>query len=388
MKSTIILFCVANVAADVINIPLTHVPKTASEFKAQKDRRAEQFERLGTLEGPPEVALKDVQDMEYFGEVDIGTPAQKFTVIYDSGSSNLWIPSKSCTNCKSGTPRYESAKSKTFVKNGEAFRLQYGTGSCQGFLSQDKITIAGLDITDFKFGEVTKEAADIFGQAPFDGIIGFGPPAAAVDKVPMPMQMLVDQKKIQHNIFAAYLSSGGKAGSALSLGGPDNSFYTGDLTYVPVTKAAKLLPYWLVRASDIKLAGKSTGACGKLLGCQMVVDTGTSILTGPSSKFDPIIKQIGNVTEDCSNVDKLPTITFTLGGKDFDLGPDFYVTRVKDDKSHKDQCQLAIQSVNAGVPIWILGDPFLRKYYTVWDADQQRVGFATAKAPNDDLLIV
>jgi len=110
----------------------------------------------------------------------------------------------------------------------------------------------------------------------------------------------------------------------------------------------------------------------------MVVDTGTSVLAGPSSKLDPIIQQIGNVTEDCSNVDKLPTISFSLAGKDFDLGPDFYVIRQTDDKG-KEVCQLGIQGVNAGVPIWILGDPFLRKYYTVWDADEQRVGFALAQ---------
>merc|ERR1712185_72276 len=108
-----------------------------------------------------------------------------------------------------------------------------------------------------------------------------------------------------------------------------------------------------------------------------VVDTGTSVFAGPSKKMDPIIQQIGNVTEDCSNIGKLPTISFTLGGKDFDLGPDFYVIRAKDD-SGKEQCQLGIQSINAGVPIWILGDPFLRKYYTIWDAEQQRIGFASA----------
>jgi len=233
---------------------------------------------------------------------------------------------------------------------------------------------------------VTKEAADVFGQAPFDGILGLGPAAAAVDKVPMPMQMLVDQKKIQHNVFAFYLASGGKSGSTLSLGGTDSSFYTGDFTYVKLSLAARLLPYWLISASDIKVGGKSTGSCNFLTGCEMVVDTGTSVLAGPPSAMNALIAKIGNVSADCSNVASLPTLSFTFAGKDFDLGPDFYVIRAKDD-SGKEQCQLGIEGVNAGVPIWIPGDPFLRKYYTVWDAEQKRVGFATAKQPSQHITL-
>ena len=71
--------------------------------------------------------------------------------------------------------------------------MQYGTGSCTGFISKDDVVVGGATITDFKFGEVTKEAADVFGVAPFDGILGMGPAAAAVDKVPMPMDQLVAQ---------------------------------------------------------------------------------------------------------------------------------------------------------------------------------------------------
>jgi cathepsin D len=369
-------------ASAVVNVPLTHRPKTLAELRGAAQRRSDKL--LGV--GPPGIALTDVQDSEYFGEVDIGSPPQKFTVIYDSGSSNLWVPSKSCTNCKSGSPRYESSSSSTYAKNGQSFTMQYGTGSCQGFLSKDNIVMGGLTIEGFTFGEVTKEAADVFGQAPFDGILGLGPAAAAVDKVPMPMQMLVDQKKIQHNVFAFYLASGGKSGSMLSLGGTDSSFYTGDFTYVKLSLAARLLPYWLISASDIKVDGKSTGSCNFLTGCEMVVDIGTSVLAGPPSAMNALIAKIGNVSADCSNVASLPTLSFTFAGKDFDLGPDFYVIRAKDD-SGKEQCQLGIEGVNAGVPIWILGDPFLRKYYTVWDAEQKRVGFATATQPSQHITL-
>mmetsp|Transcript_146886 Transcript_146886/g.381728 ORF Transcript_146886/g.381728 Transcript_146886/m.381728 type:complete len:120 (+) Transcript_146886:1-360(+) len=119
----------------------------------------------------------------------------------------------------------------------------------------------------------------------------------------------------------------------------------------------------------------------------MVVDTGTSVLAGPPSSVNKLIAKIGNVSEDCSNAVSLPSITISMGGKDFDLGPDFYVIRAQDD-SGKEQCQLGIEGINAGAPIWILGDPFLRKYYTVWDAEQKRVGFAIAKQAISNMLIV
>jgi len=367
-----------------ISIPLVHKPKTLAQFHAVAGRRAAL--RLAAPEGLPSVSLTDVQDSEYFGEVDIGTPPQKFKVIYDTGSSNLWVPSKTCDNCKKTGRHYDSSSSSSYSKNGESFSMQYGTGSCNGFLSADTVNVGGEEITGFAFGEVTHEAADVFGSAPFDGILGMGPAKAAVDQVPMPMDQLLKQGKIKHNIFAFYLASGGKTGSTLTLGGTDSSFHTEEFTYVPVARAAALLPYWLVSATDVKVGGVSTKACGWLTGCYMVVDTGTSILAGPSSGVNTLVSKIGEVSADCSNVDKLPTITFTMNGKNFDLGPDFYVLRMMDENG-QEQCQLGIQAVD-GVPMWILGDPFLRKYYTVWDAESNRVGFALAKQPNADVVVV
>jgi len=391
MKKAIISIAAGAAAADILSVPLTHVPKNLPEFHAMKQRRVERLAQLaasfqnGDL---PSVSLTDVQDSEYFGEVLIGSPAQKFQVIYDTGSSNLWVPSSVCTNCKRDGATYDSTKSSTYTKDGQSFALQYGTGSCTGFISQDKTVVGGAAITGFKFGEVTEEAADVFGDAPFDGILGMGPAKAAVDKVPMPMDQLVAQGKIEHNIFAFYLASSGRPGSTLTLGGTDSRFYTGDFKYTKLAKAASVLPYWMISASDIKIGSKSSDACGWLLGCEMVVDTGTSLLAGPPEAMDKLIAQVGNVSSDCSNQASLPTLTFSFGGNDFSLEPEFYVLRVKDPATNKDQCQIGLQGINAGAPIWILGDPFLRKYYTVWDAEQQRVGFAIARTPVASTVVV
>jgi len=380
MKLLALLSMLASASA-VITVPLTHQPKSLAQMQAATVRRTQRFASMAeaAMAGVvPSVSLTDVQDAEYFGTVTIGTPPQTFTVIYDTGSSNLWVPSKSCTNCKASGGRYESSASSSFKKNGEDFALAYGTGSCNGFLSTDDVTIGGLTISGFDFGEVTTEAADVFGAAPFDGILGMGVPKAAADKVAMPMDQLVAQGKIEHNIFSFYLSSNETKGSTLVLGGTDQKFYSGDFQYVPIAKAAAILPYWLVSAKSIKLNGVDTHSCNWLFGCYMVVDTGTSVIAGPTKPVNALIAKIGTVEQDCSNLDKLPTITFTMNGQDFDLEPEFYVLKGADGNG-KVQCQLGIEAINAGAPIWILGDPFLRKYYTVWDAEQKRVGFALAK---------
>lgn len=380
MMKIFLAFALLGLASSIITVPLTHKPKTVAEFRVASERRKNRLltsQDNSTVNGLPVIHLTDVQDTEYFGTVSLGNPAQSFLVIYDTGSSNLWVPSRSCTNCKPNGGKYDSSKSSSYSKNGKAFSLQYGSGSCNGFLSSDETTLGGVTIKDFTFGEVTTEAADVFGQAPFDGILGMGPAAAAADGVAMPMDQLVAQGVLQHNVFSFYLASNSSKSSVLILGGTDELYYTGNITYLPISKAAAILPYWLVAASDIKVGGTSTNSCGGVIHCQMVVDTGTSLIAGPPKAVEGLIKAIGNVESDCSNANSLPTITFTFSGIDFDLTPEFYIIRLSDGNGNE-QCQLGIEGINAGAPIWILGDPFLRAYYTVWDKDSNRVGFAPA----------
>merc|ERR1711964_276784 len=177
---------------------------------------------------------------------------------------------------------------------------------------------------------------------------------------------------------------GGKAGSTLTLGGTDSKFYSGDFSYISLSMAQKMAPYWLISGSAINVGGATGHKCS-FMGCEFVVDSGTSIIVGPPSAIKDVTDKIGTVQQDCSNADSLPVVTFVLGGTSFDLGPDFYVLRGTD-ANGAEQCQLGFQGMNVGMPLWILGDPFLRKYYTVYDRDQNRVGFALAKQQGEQTI--
>jgi hypothetical protein len=103
-----------------------------------------------------DLPVKDYSDTQYFVQASIGTPAQKFTVVPDTGSSNLWVYSSKCTvmPCKQN-PSYNHVKSSTYTPNGQAFDISYGSGSITGSVSQDTARLGDLAVKNFGFGEVT-----------------------------------------------------------------------------------------------------------------------------------------------------------------------------------------------------------------------------------------
>lgn len=211
--------------------------------------------------------------------------------------------------------------------------------------------------------------------------------------------------------FSFYLSTiNGKPDtgrSALVLGGHDEKYCAGKCTwqYHDLDVAQHVLGYWLIRGSNIEADGKDLGLCPKASGCQMVVDTGTSILVGPENRIKPLIALVnktGLIAKDgtmpCSLESTLPTLNFAIdqniaGGQAFyTLEPEYYVLKGQTTVKGADGteagaivCQLGIQSINPLLSgeLWILGDPFLRKYYTIFDRAKNRVGFTRAKQEKD-----
>nr|XP_016938877.1 lysosomal aspartic protease [Drosophila suzukii] len=365
-----ILVLVGLVSSTLHRIPVHRSPKFTRSHKnivAERDFIQQKYNRQYTANGHPVEQLSNFDNYQYYGNISIGTPAQYFLVQFDTGSSNLWVPGSSCTStaCEDHQVFYESLSS-TYVANGTAFSITYGTGSVSGYLSVDYVSFAGLTVKNQTFGEVTTEQGTNFVDAYFDGILGMGFPILAVDGVTPTFQNMVSQGLIQNPVFSFFLRDNGSVvnyGGELILGGSDPSLYSGGLTYVDVIQAA----YWKFQTDSIKIGSTLISTYDAA-----IADTGTSLIIAPIAEYAMIAALFGADSEgtfECTSLDSYPDLVITINGVDFRIAAKYYIIQ------ENYLCSLAIQSITSQ-DFWIMGDVFLGRFYTEFDVGNQRLGFA------------
>jgi len=324
-----------------------------------------------------QIDLYNFKDTQYYGQIAIGTPKQSFLALFDTGSSNLWVPSASCSNC-GGHNKYDSADSSTYQKNGTEFKIQYGSGSLSGFLSADVLSAGGL--TDaVTFAEATNEPGMTFKEAKFDGIFGLAYQSISVDGVTPPFIQMGNDGLVTDNKFAFYLQSDSAKDGELVLGGIDAAHYTGDLWTTPVIHQT----YWMIEQQSATINGQSVTNATKA-----IIDSGTSTLVGPVADVQAIARMVnatvvrGSEYEvDCKA--NLPDITFTLGAEGasqtFAISGETWKIKVCEFEVIC-TCLMGIIGMDIPArddgPFWILGDVFMREYYSVFDVAQNQMGFA------------
>lgn len=325
------------------------------------------------------VPVSNFLNAQYFSEITIGTPPQSFKVVLDTGSSNLWVPSSECGSiaCYLHT-KYDSSSSSTYQKNGSSFEIRYGSGSLSGFVSEDVMSIGDLKIKDQLFAEATEEPGLAFAFGRFDGILGLGFDTISVNKMPPPFYNMVEQGLLDEPLFAFYLGSteNDAEGSEATFGGVNKDHYTGKITEIPLRRKA----YWEVDLDSISF-GDSTA---ELENTGVILDTGTSLIALPTTLAELLNKEMGatkgyngQYTVDCAKRDELPDMTFTLSGFDFSITPYDYILEVQG------SCISTFMGMDFPEPVGplaILGDAFLRKWYSVYDLGKGTVGLAKAKA--------
>ncbi|XP_076931935.1 aspartic proteinase oryzasin-1-like [Bidens hawaiensis] len=430
------------------------------------------------------VALKNYRHVQYFGEIGIGTPPQNFTVIFDTGSANLWIPSSECDSSASCFlhKNYKSSESSTYKKIGKHADIDYGNGFISGYFSEDNILVGGLVVENQEFIEATTDVGMTFLEGKFDGIFGLGFKEISVGNVVPVWDNMVDQNLVRERIVSFWLNRKDDTdeGGEIIFGGVDPNHYKGMHTYVPVTEKG----YWQFDMGDILFNGEHTGICKG--GCSAIADSGASLICGPTAMTNQINQAIGTngifadscrmvvtlsgrlifdilgivvdpkklcipfgvclgshkdsariesvvdgsdgefsrlegnpmciickivvglarkgimksrdiilklagdlcnlvpipfgaSTVDCARIPFMPIISFTIGDREFELSPDEYIIKIG--KSADMQCISGFISLDVPHPhgpLWVMGDFFMRRYHTIFDYGNLRVGFAEA----------
>ncbi|XP_066497150.1 gastricsin-like isoform X2 [Hoplias malabaricus] len=315
-------------------------------------------------------------DMAYFGKIGIGTPPQYFYVHFDTGSTTLWVNSVFCksTAC-SYHHLFNPGKSSTYYSNQQPFSIHYGTGSVVGTIGYDTVTMGELSVTNQKIGFSTQEPGNDFARPLHDGIMGlaFKPDQGTI------VDTMIQEGVIEEPVFAFYLSRDSESGSEVVFGGTDPSQYQGEIHWVPVQQDS----HWQLVFEGFEVDHQATGWCEN--GCTAITDTGTSLLLCPPQYVDTLHQMLGAQEDqnghyvfDCSNVSNLPPLTFIMNGAHLHLPASAYVLQEEDSNGN---CRSGIKNSHDqyrnGLPYWILGDVFLRQFYTVFDQGNARVGFAS-----------
>eukprot|EP00752_Nemacystus_decipiens_P012260 g10867.t1 len=376
------------------------------------------------------LTLVDYYNNQYVGMIGIGSPLQYLSVVLDTGSSDLWIPGMGCTACGNHAT-FDGSRSSTFslvtaestgagVATGtgsdvepKMFEVDYGSGSVLGMEGIDDVNLAGLPLSQALFGLVLYEDQQIR-TFMMDGIAGLGFSGLSMVTTPTLLELLHRDHPEVPNVFSVYLScdpSDTEKPSHMLFGSYDLSIVsdTAAWHYTPVIRHARgQLRYWTVKMTAMSMVTSAplTDAAGSeseggtvdvetpddgphfggveednlcAAGCYAIVDTGTSGIAVPEDYFytlsDEITKACGATCKGttCYNTkgSDFPDLLFELypSNKFILRGEDYTVC------SRWGVCVVKLQP-SFGGDFWILGDVFIEAYYTLFDVENLRVGFA------------
>lgn len=346
-------------------------------------------------------------------------------MVVDSGSGSLWVfvECRNETEC-GGIPLYDPSKSPTYTALASAgdFSIQYGVGTADGIWGSEKVSMAGETYDNTTFGEVNHSTAWEGQGTNISGLIGFSWPGAGSliqDKqFVMPLWYEL-AKKWGNKAFSMYLQretvtmnstadmvSMATPGGVITLGGWDETYFTGEINFIDFTAAAKQnLAYWQIPIEGASIRGKqlAIGGGGRDMPSQqaaeVMFDSGTTLILGPASQvrqfYEPIEGAFeyprpgsGNYMFPCDSIPKFE-LSFRFGGKDYPVYDNDMVAAsysrayLESFGASGDQfqgaehwCMGAISATDDQNPPWIFGDAFLKNVYTVYRADPPSIGLA------------
>ncbi|KZT57709.1 acid protease [Calocera cornea HHB12733] len=337
-------------------------------------------------------------DSSYLGTIQIGTPAQTFTISLDTGSSDLWVVSSTCGASCDTTTTFNEQASSTFQRASDTtpVDLQYGSGEASGPVVRDTVTFAGYSVDPQIFIDVTSLGSGLTSDTSVSGLIGLGWPALSASESTPFVNALVNANKLPSPEMAFFLSryvddpnaQSTEPGGYFTLGGTNTSLYTGNIEFHNIQQIQGQNAYWTLGMNSLKVNGASLA-----LGTQdsAIIDTGTSLMGGPQALVDSIFASIPGSAPGTDQLEGLytypcsPTVTISVnfGGQDWQISSDDFQIG----QTSRTTCVGALMAVDLGqgAPSWILGDTFLKNVYAVFNYSPAQVGFAQLSSTAIDM---
>eukprot|EP00656_Telonema_subtile_P007278 TRINITY_DN13413_c0_g1_i2.p1 TRINITY_DN13413_c0_g1~~TRINITY_DN13413_c0_g1_i2.p1 ORF type:complete len:278 (+),score=57.23 TRINITY_DN13413_c0_g1_i2:794-1627(+) len=260
--------------------------------------------------------------------------------------------------------KFDGSKSSSFKNLNTDDTLQYGRGNVVGTVVQDDVSVSFLGKTVAVKPQAFVQASSItdsgLANTYFDGVMGLAQAGALSEGQPWYLQ--APKQNDISDVFSVYISKDvGKKG-AVVFGGVVPAFNASGFHW------HNLLPgnqYWAVKLTGVSVTGSTPWACS-VPTCTAIVDSGTSLIMLPTV----YLSAWPSVQSDCSNVGSLPAVSFTLDSQVYVFeGADYVLKR-------SGQCESALQQTTGSMTI--LGQAFIRKYYSAFDPTNNRVGLALA----------
>jgi len=250
--------------------------------------------------------------------------------------------------------------------------ITFGTGHISGRCLVDQVCIGNL-CAEGAFISATEESRHPFAAFTFDGVLGLALSSMAQGESFSVMTQLTKRNMLRSPVFSVFLSDSEAEDSEITFGEVKSEHMGSELFWVDVAPTSG---YWEVQIDDITLDNQPQQLCTD---CRVAVDTGTSQLAGPSEVISALADLL-DVNRDCSNYDRLPKLGFVIGKHILNLDAADYID--KGDYSTGSACDVSLMSLDVPPPkgpLFVFGIPFLQKYFTVYDHENSRVGFAVAK---------
>ncbi|KAF8813784.1 acid protease [Phlegmacium glaucopus] len=327
-------------------------------------------------------------DLQWFGNISVGTPPQELTVVFDTGSSTLEIASTLCGQACSHQVQFNSSKSSTFVDGGSEFGISFTTGAGVDPVvddnyrldlrnATDTVSLGGLSATNISLFLITNQTSK-FNIDPFSGIQGLSADAeglfAALVQIGLP------------SLFSLYVTPKSVGNAELTIGGIDKSKFIGTPVFASLPPDSG--SFWSLASPGLFINGQTTPLLSSSR--TIVFDSGTSnilfstnttnaIYAMISPDIKPNIDEPGAYGIPCNLISSLPAkidITFTSQhGTPFHLTIPSSELNVGPFPNDASTCQTLI---NAFDGLDVVGGSLLKHYYTIWDVGAQRIGFAPA----------